>query len=108
MGEGGDGGGGEGCSLLTERVVELENDKAERESRGEDSTYTPFLFGLLPLSKKRKGGRRRKEEEEEEDSRRVSGWDFHTVTPGGSEGDRNMPLWRGGPAAGGCQAAASV
>lgn len=98
----GERGGGEGCSSHTERVVELENDKAERESRGEDSTYTPFLFGLLPLSKRRR--EKGEEEEEEEDSRRVSGWDFHTVTPGDTEGDRNMPLWRGGPAAGGCQA----
>lgn len=29
---------------------ELEDDSAERESRAEDRTYTPFLFGLRPSS----------------------------------------------------------
>lgn len=43
--ESGEGEGGECCSQR-ERVDEHESDNAERESRGEDRAYTPFLFDL--------------------------------------------------------------
>lgn len=42
--ESGEGEGGECCC----GVDEHENDNAERESRGEDRAYTPFLFDLRP------------------------------------------------------------
>lgn len=41
--------GGGRCSQR-ERVAELGNDNAERESRAEERTYTPFLFVLWPSS----------------------------------------------------------
>lgn len=58
---------------------ELENDNAERESRAEDRTHTPFLFVLWPSSV---AG-------EEEDGRGAPDWMCHAVIF--SDGARIMP-----------------
>lgn len=70
--ESGEGEGGE-CRSQRERVDEHENDNAERESRGEDRAYTPFLFDLRPSHAAGEG------EERGEDGRRTPAWMCHTV-----------------------------